>query len=152
MFYGCTGLTSCPELPPATELDNTCYSSMFKYCSSLESTTALSFISEQMFRGCSKLLSTEILPGVSEVSSCAFESTALSEIIIPQSVESIRSEAFANSQLRHIKMLPTIPPSLDEDAFESCPLQSIEVPAVAYDDYVANAQWSKYQNIIKTIE
>ena len=152
MFRRCTSLTSCPELPATTVLYNTCYCEMFRECKSLESTSALSFISYGMFSSCSKLSSTEILLGCSEVSICAFESTALSEIIIPQSVESIRSEAFANSQLRHIKMLPTIPPSLDEDAFESCPLQSIEVPAVAYDDYVANAQWSKYQNIIKIIE
>jgi len=34
MFYGCTGLTTAPELP-ATTLASNCYSSMFNGCTGL---------------------------------------------------------------------------------------------------------------------
>jgi hypothetical protein len=34
MFYGCTGLTTAPELPATTLVEN-CYASMFRGCTSL---------------------------------------------------------------------------------------------------------------------
>ena len=38
MFQGCTSLTTAPELP-ATTLAQSCYSSMFKYCTGLKLST-----------------------------------------------------------------------------------------------------------------
>ena len=60
MFYGCTSLTSAPELP-ATTLANQCYSNMFNGCTSLTSApvlpaeTLVSYCYNRMFYGCSKL-------------------------------------------------------------------------------------------------
>ena len=60
MFYGCTSLTSAPELP-AVVLATYCYSSMFQGCTSLTSapelpaTTLTYDCYRYMFQGCSKL-------------------------------------------------------------------------------------------------
>ena len=60
MFYGCTGLTSAPELP-ATTLASNCYRSMFQDCTGLTSapelpaTTLASNCYSQMFNGCTNL-------------------------------------------------------------------------------------------------
>ena len=40
MFYGCTSLTTAPELP-ATTLVNSCYDSMFRGCTSLNYVKAM---------------------------------------------------------------------------------------------------------------
>lgn len=75
-FYGCTNLTSAPELP-ATTLSNRCYDSMFQGCTSLTS------VPEQlpavnlaigcyasMFQGCTSLRSSPELPATTLVASC----------------------------------------------------------------------------------
>ena len=60
MFYGCTGLTSAPELP-ATTLANFCYTSMFYGCTGLTSapelpaTTLKTSCYASMFNGCTGL-------------------------------------------------------------------------------------------------
>ena len=57
MFYGCTGLTSAPELP-ATTLASNCYMNMFRGCTGLTSapelpaTTLASNCYRSMFYGC----------------------------------------------------------------------------------------------------
>ena len=60
MFYGCTGLTSAPELP-ATTLAASCYDSMFYGCTGLTSapelpaTTLANSCYSRMFLGCVQL-------------------------------------------------------------------------------------------------
>ena len=75
MFYGCTGLTSAPELP-ATTLESSCYSYMFSGCTGLTSapelpaTTLESSCYFSMFRGCTGLTSAPELPATTLESSC----------------------------------------------------------------------------------
>ena len=65
MFYGCSSLTTAPELP-ATTLANYCYSSMFYYCSSLTTAPKLPAITlaegcySSMFYDCAKLSSVNV--------------------------------------------------------------------------------------------
>ena len=60
MFYGCTSLTTAPELP-ATTLANNCYESMFRGCIKLTSapvlpaTTLVYWCYNNMFRDCTSL-------------------------------------------------------------------------------------------------
>ena len=67
MFYGCTLLTTAPELP-ATTLAYACYSSMFYGCRSLTAAPALpaTTLAEScyysMFRGCKSLTTAPELP------------------------------------------------------------------------------------------
>ena len=62
MFWGCTSLTTAPELP-ATTLADCCYTYMFQNCTSLTSTPALPATTlsvscyNGMFRGCTSLIS-----------------------------------------------------------------------------------------------
>ena len=68
MFYGCTSLTTAPELP-ATTLADSCYSHMFYGCTSLTtapelpSTTSYKYCYSYMFFGCTSLTTApSILP------------------------------------------------------------------------------------------
>ena len=75
MFYGCTSLTSVPELP-ATTLANYCYLSMFLECTSLTSapelpaTTLTYGCYGSMFGGCTSLTSAPELPVTTLAESC----------------------------------------------------------------------------------
>ena len=75
MFYGCTGLTSAPELP-ATTLANFCYLYMFYGCTGLTSapelpaTTLANFCYNSMFYGCTGLTSAPELPATTLAGSC----------------------------------------------------------------------------------
>ena len=75
MFYGCTGLTSAPELP-ATTLATNCYRNMFDGCTGLTSapelpaTTLASNCYQYMFSGCTGLTSAPELPATTLAVSC----------------------------------------------------------------------------------
>ena len=75
MFYGCTSLTTAPELP-STTLPNNCYYGMFQNCKSL--TTAPELPAEilaygcyyRMFEGCKSLVTAPALPSTTLANSC----------------------------------------------------------------------------------
>ena len=75
LFYGCTALTSAPDLP-ATTLANECYSRMFSGCTSLEkapelkATTLANNCYSFMFYGCTSLTSAPELKATKLVASC----------------------------------------------------------------------------------
>lgn len=75
MFYGCTSLTSAPELP-ATTLANYCYWYMFNGCTSLTSapellaTTLSERCYEGMFARCESLTTAPELPATTLAQSC----------------------------------------------------------------------------------
>ena len=75
MFYGCTSLTTAPELP-ATTLVSGCYDNMFGGCTSLTTapvlpaTTLASYCYSNMFYGCTKLTKAPELPATTLAESC----------------------------------------------------------------------------------
>lgn len=76
MFYGCTSLTSAPELN-ATNLVDWCYANMFWYCTNLTSvpvllpaTTLTNGCYNSMFRDCTSLTTAPELPATTLVKSC----------------------------------------------------------------------------------
>ena len=75
MFYGCTGLTTAPELP-ATTLASYCYQSMFRDCISLmtapelPATTLANYCYSCMFYNCTSLTTAPKLPATTLASSC----------------------------------------------------------------------------------
>ena len=77
MFYGCTSLTTAPELP-ATTLASDCYSTMFRGCSSLTTapelpaTTLASNCYKSMFESCTSLVNTPQLPATTLASGCYY--------------------------------------------------------------------------------
>ena len=78
MFFGCTGLTSAPELP-ATTLAGSCYYQMFRGCTGLTSapelpaTTLANNCYASMFYGCTGLTSAPELPATTLKDYCYFQ-------------------------------------------------------------------------------
>lgn len=78
MFYGCTSLTTAPELPMAT-LAFGCYDSMFQGCTSLttapelSATTLVEGCYDSMFQGCTSLTTAPELPATTLASYCYYE-------------------------------------------------------------------------------
>ena len=77
MFYGCTNLTTAPELP-ATTLAGFCYASMFYNCTSLTTapelpaTTLTTNCYEFMFYGCRSLTTAPELPATTLAKYCYY--------------------------------------------------------------------------------
>ena len=77
MFWGCSGLTSAPELP-ATTLANNCYDQMFRGCTGLTSapelpaTTLANYCYRSMFQGCTGLTSAPELPATTLANNCYY--------------------------------------------------------------------------------
>ena len=75
MFYGCTGLTTAPELP-ATTLQSYCYYSMFQGCTGLTTAPTLPAITltnncyQSMFQGCTGLTTAPALPATTLTTIC----------------------------------------------------------------------------------
>ena len=75
MFYGCTSLTTAPELH-ATTLTGNCYSYMFQRCTSLvnapalPATTLATYCYQYMFLGCNSLTTAPELPATTLASYC----------------------------------------------------------------------------------
>ena len=77
MFYGCTNLTTAPELP-ATTLEEFCYSGMFDGCTSLTkapnlpATTLAYNCYSGMFHGCTNLTKAPELPATTLAGNCYY--------------------------------------------------------------------------------
>ena len=69
-----------------------------------------------------------------------FNDSSISDVILPSSVTSIGTKAFANSSLRHIN-LPENIEFIADDAFDGCTLEYVE----AQGDYCR--KWCKEHNI-----
>jgi hypothetical protein len=75
MFYGCTNLTTAPELP-ATTLASDCYKNMFSGCTNLTTapdlpaTTLADRCYYNMFRDCTNLTTAPKLPATTLAISC----------------------------------------------------------------------------------
>ena len=75
MFFGCTSLTTAPELP-ATTLAFACYKSMFGDCDSLTTapelpaTTLANYCYDSMFLGCDSLTTAPELPATTLATYC----------------------------------------------------------------------------------
>ena len=75
MFFGCTSLTTAPELP-ATTLANYCYQNMFFGCTNLTTapalpaTTLLDYCYSSMFYGCTSLTTAPALPATTLANYC----------------------------------------------------------------------------------
>ncbi len=75
MFFGCTGMTTAPELP-ATTLVNSCYYNMFYRCTNLitapelPAKTLVDSCYKYMFSGCIKLTTAPELPATTLANNC----------------------------------------------------------------------------------
>lgn len=125
MFFGCTSLTTTPELP-ATTLAEGCYMGMFNGCKlltqapELPATTLANMCYDSMFNGCTSLTAAPALPATTLTLSCyssMFEGcTALTQapdLNAPELSHSCYSRMFKGcTNLNYVKALfNTIPSS-----------------------------------------
>lgn len=128
-FYGTTGITSITIPNGVTTLGNQSF-----YQSGLTSITipnTVTSIGSSAFQGCSNLTSVTIGSGVTNMFFNCFKlCTSLTKVVC----------------------LPTTPPTLGSEAFESTNNCPIYVPAASVNAYKAASGWSTYASRIFAIE
>ena len=145
-FEGCSSLTSV--LLPATSVTSIGRSAFAK-CTSLQSMSLpsrLKTIDEYTFNGCTSLSSVTIPYNVETIAAGAFQGCALTEIVIPGSVTSIKTYAFGFcSHLATVYCNPETPPDIDNDIFYNCASNLvIYVPSASLSAYRNHYRWHNY--------
>ena len=111
----------------------------------------LSILSEA-FADCTFTGEAEIPEGVTCIHENAFyNSKNLQKVILPSSLELIDKNAFLDCKsLRVIECKSTIPPVVNDEAFNRVPLEDLTVivPESALNDYKSSESWSGFKNII----
>ena len=109
-------------------------------------------ISSLAFSCCAFTGEAEIPEGVTCIHSSGFSSCInLQKIILPSSLELIVVGAFQNCKsLRVIECKSTIPPVVNDRAFDEVPLEDLTVivPGSALNDYKSSESWSGFKHII----
>jgi hypothetical protein len=116
MFYGCTSLTTAPELP-ATTLVYACYNQMFNGCTSLTTapelpaTTLAGSCYCYMFKGCTSLTTAPELPATTLATSCYSQmfNGCTNLIAAPELPATTLTESCYNSMFKGCTSLTTAP-------------------------------------------
>ena len=109
-------------------------------------------ISSLAFSNCAFTGEAEIPEGVTCIHEWAFSNSEnLQKIILPSGLELIDVGAFYNCKsLRVIECKSTIPPVVNDRAFNGVPLEDLTVivPGSALNDYKSSESWSGFKHII----
>ena len=109
-------------------------------------------ISSEAFADCTFTGEAEIPEGVTCIHKNAFyNSKNLQKIILPSNLELIDENAFQDCKsLRVIECKSTIPPVVNDIAFNRVPLEDLTVivPGSALNDYKSSESWSGFKHII----
>lgn len=150
-FGGCSGLTSISLPNSITYIGESAFfecglleinipesvtdihKSAFERCTNLSQVKMpqhLTSISERLFEECSSLRNIEIPESVTSIGVYAFSQSGLESIVIPNSVNTIAYNAFANCQNLLTVKLPESITQISFDLFKQCTkLQKIEIPS-----------------------
>lgn len=134
-FYGCEKMESI-EIPASMQ---TIYQSTFEKCTSLTTVILHEGLINignptsgygDVFAKCSSLTKIDLPSTLQFIGSCAFDTTGLTKIEIPDSVTTIKYQAFNScSSLAEVK-LPSNLQTIEDNTFSSCPqLLELELPA-----------------------
>ena len=149
-FRDCSSLTSI-TIPEGVSVIN---SWTFAGCSSLTYITIpnnVTMIDGRAFDNCSGLTSVSIPDNVTTIGVYAFHAcSSLTSITIPNSVIEIGLKAFYKcSKLYDIRCMPTVPPTLDNDAFTGIAENyKIYVPTASENAYKQADKWSEHADQI----
>ena len=109
-------------------------------------------ISSLAFSNCAFTGEAEIPEGVTCIHEWAFSNSEnLQKIILPSGLELIDVGAFHNCKsLRVVECKSTIPPVVNDRAFNGVPLEDLTVivPGPALNDYKSSESWSGFKHII----
>ena len=151
-FYYCTSLKSVTIPNSVTSIG----SSTFYNCTSLASIiipNGITAINQNIFQNCTSLKSVTIPNSVTSIGNQTFYNCAsLTNITIPNSVTRIGSftlQIGSPINKATIRMLPTTPPTIQSNTFDSSSLQKIIVPAGTGATYKAATNWSKFSDYIE---
>ena len=143
-FSDCGSLTSVSIPNSVTSIDG--YT--FYNCSGLTSVTignSVTSIGAYTFYNCSSLTSIIIPDGVTSIGFSSFEGcSSLYSVTIGSAVTTIASKAFYDCfKLETIKMLPTTPPSAQENTFSNYD-KTLQVPESSLNLYKNRTPWNKF--------
>jgi hypothetical protein len=145
MFKDCTALK-------ALVLRKHTPTSIAEGCTALKTlVTNATYINDKVFKGCTNLERVVLRQSVSMINSEAFAGTRIQSVIIPHSVRTIYTRAFAdNPKLIEVDCThrPNIPPLRDATVFENCPYVKIVVPDDMVETYKTATNWSNYADRI----
>ena len=174
-FYGCSSLSSVNIPSGVTSIGEGAFDSCsslssitlpnsvtsigyyaFASCTSLSSITipdSVTSIDFYVFWGCTGLTSVTIPDSVTSIGERAFyDCSSLSSVTIGNGVTSIDDSAFRYCDgLTSITCLSTIPPTIENLAFDNTNNCPIYVPAASVNDYKSASGWSNYASRIQAI-
>jgi len=129
----------------------------FKNCKSLEiliMPSSMKIIGDEAFRGCEKLIYVDTGDAEIYVGRHSFEGCGLFSLIIPESVEEIRSAFLNESKIKQVIALNETPLAVKEDTFEGInqPARNLYVPAGSVEAYKAADYWKEFGIINPIVE
>ena len=96
-------------------------------------------ITDHAFYGCDNLETVKLMRGTTQISSYAFaENALLQSINLPDTLVNIGAYSFKNTALTNM-VVPNSVTSIDVGAFQGCPLESITLPFVGGSRTISNA-------------
>ena len=111
-------------------------------------------IDNGVFRSCTALTSVTIGNGLTTIGQQMFDlCSKLTSITIPESVTTIKKQAFGSTGLKEVYFYKLAPPTCAADAFENVDagVCKLYVPVGSKQDYWLATGWKSYNNVIEMV-
>lgn len=150
-FANCYGLKNIKNYDSVVKIDsNAFYNCQNLLLNSLPSN--LTSIEEYAFYGCSKITVSSIPQGVRIIASQSFrDCKAITEMTFEGDITYIYTYAFYDCTKLTKLSFPnntSVPTLAKINAFQNCPLETIEVPSELVDSWKSATNWSNYADVI----
>lgn len=105
----------------------------------------LTMIGENAFRDCKQLPRVELPEGLTSIANNAFRGTALTELTLPSSIQTLGEKIVEKCKMQSITCLAVTPPALKKISEKKTPLY---VPASSVEAYKQTKPWKDFKNIL----
>lgn len=150
-FSQCSGLNGIKNYDNITEIGI----QAFQNCSNLllnKLPSSLTSLGDIAFYDCSKITINSTPQGLKIIPSQAFQNCkAITEMTFEGDITYIYTSAFSGATKLTKLSFPnntSVPPLANINAFQKCPLETIEVPSSLVDSWKSATNWSNYADII----